>query len=135
MTASCSSPFISPRRRPTPARATCVSSRATRWILPLPASGASVEIEDGVFKSARVCLASVAPTPLFVREAGEALVGKPVNDESVQEAASIAEEAARPITDMRGTIEYRKHLCNVLTRRALTTAIERASSRELVKEA
>ena len=89
--------------------------------------GASVEIEDGVFKSARVCLASVAPTPLFVREAGEALVGKPVNDESVQEAASIAEEAARPITDMRGTIEYRKHLCNVLTRRALNTAIERAS--------
>ena len=40
-------------------------------------AGVSVEIEDGVFKSARVCLASVAPTPLFVREAGEALAGKP----------------------------------------------------------
>ncbi len=90
-------------------------------------AGVSVEIEDGVFKSARVCLASVAPTPLFVREAGEALAGKPVNDESIQEAANIAAEAARPITDMRGTIEYRKHLCNVLTRRALNTAIERAS--------
>ncbi len=89
-------------------------------------AGVSVELEDGVIKSARVCLASVAPTPLFVREAGEALVGKPANDESVQEAANIAEEAARPITDMRGTIEYRKHLCNVLTRRALNTAIERA---------
>ena len=89
-------------------------------------AGVSVELEDGVIKSARVCLASVAPTPLFVREAGDALVGKPANDESVQEAASIAEEAARPITDMRGTIEYRKHLCNVLTRRALNTAIERA---------
>ena len=89
-------------------------------------AGVSVEIEDGAFTAARVCLASVAPTPLFVREAGDALVGKPVNDESVQEAASIAENAARPITDMRGTIEYRKHLCNVLTRRALNTAIERA---------
>ena len=89
-------------------------------------AGVSVELEDGVFKSARVCLASVAPTPLFVREAGDALVGKPVNDDSVQEAANIAEAAARPITDMRGTIEYRKHLCNVLTRRALNTAIERA---------
>ncbi len=89
-------------------------------------AGVSVELEDGVIRSARVCLASVAPTPLFVREAGDALVGKPANDESVQEAASIAEEAARPITDMRGTIEYRKHLCNVLTRRALNTAIERA---------
>ncbi len=89
-------------------------------------AGVSVEIEDGAFTAARVCLASVAPTPLFVREAGDALVGKPVNDESVQEAANLAEAAARPITDMRGTIEYRKHLCNVLTRRALNTAIERA---------
>ncbi len=37
-----------------------------------------------------------------------------------------ARDAARPITDMRGTMEYRKHLCEVLTRRALLTAIERA---------
>jgi carbon-monoxide dehydrogenase medium subunit len=89
-------------------------------------AGVSVELEDGVFKSARIALASVAPTPLFVEEAGEALVGKPVNDESIAAAAQIAKDAARPITDMRGTIEFRKHLCEVLTRRALTTAVERA---------
>ena len=89
-------------------------------------AGVSVVLENGNIKSARIALASVAPTPLFVREAGEVLAGKPANDESIQAAASIAEEAARPITDMRGTIEYRKHLCNVLTRRALNTAIERA---------
>ena len=89
-------------------------------------AGVSVVLENGNIKSARIALASVAPTPLFVREAGDALAGKPANDESIQAAASIAEDAARPITDMRGTIEYRKHLCNVLTRRALNTAIERA---------
>ena len=93
-------------------------------------AGVSVEIEDGTFKSARIALASVAPTPLFVKEAGEALVGKPVNDESIALAGQIAKEAARPITDMRGTIEYRKHLCDVLTRRALKTAIERAQGGE-----
>ena len=89
-------------------------------------AGVSVELQDGAFKAARIALASVAPTPLFVKEAGEALVGKPVNEESVQVAADIARDAAKPITDMRGTIEYRKHLCEVLTRRALNTAIERA---------
>jgi carbon-monoxide dehydrogenase medium subunit len=89
-------------------------------------AGVSVELDNGTFKSARVALASVAPTPLFVKEAGEALVGKPVNDESVQKAANIARDAAKPITDMRGTVEYRTHLCEVLTRRALNTAIERA---------
>ena len=62
----------------------------------------------------------------YVKEAGDALVGKPVNDESIQVAASIAKDAAKPITDMRGTVEYRKHLCEVLTRRGLKIAIERA---------
>ena len=89
-------------------------------------AGVSVVLENGTFKSARIVLASVAPTPLFVREAGEALVGKPVNDESIQMAANIARDAAKPITDMRGTIEFRHHLCEVLTRRALNTAVERA---------
>ena len=89
-------------------------------------AGVSVVLEDGVFKSARIALASVAPTPLFVKEAGEALAGQPVNEQTIQKAAEIAGDAARPITDMRGTVEYRKHLCGVLTRRALNTAIERA---------
>ncbi len=89
-------------------------------------AGASVVLENGNFQSARIALASVAPTPLFVKEAGDALSGQPVTDESIQKAAMIAEEAARPITDMRGTIAYRKHLCEVLTRRALSVAVERA---------
>ncbi len=89
-------------------------------------AGASVVLENGNFQSARIALASVAPTPLFVKEAGDALSGQPVTDESIQKAAMIAKEAARPITDMRGTIAYRKHLCEVLTRRALNVAVERA---------
>ena len=89
-------------------------------------AGVSVVLDNGTIKEARVVLASVAPTPLFVKEAGDSLIGKPANDESIQVAANIARDAARPITDMRGTIEYRTHLCEVLTRRALTTAIERA---------
>ncbi len=89
-------------------------------------AGVNVVLEDGVFRSARVALASVAPTPLFVREAGEALAGKPVSEESIRAAAEIARGAAKPITDMRGTADYRRHLCAVLTRRALTTAVERA---------
>ena len=88
--------------------------------------GASVTIKDGKFATGRVCLASVAPTPLYVKEAGEALVGKSVGDEAIQEAADLAKGAAKPISDMRGTAEYRKHLCEVLTRRALNTAVERA---------
>ena len=88
--------------------------------------GASVTIKDGKFTSARVSLASVAPTPLLVEEAGEALVGQTVSEGVIQKAADLAKAAAKPISDMRGTADYRKHLCDVLTRRALNTAVERA---------
>ena len=78
------------------------------------------------FVSARVSLASVAPTPLFVEEAGAALAGKEVTDEAIDNAAEAAMAAARPIDDMRGTIRQRRHLVGVLTRRTLRGAIERA---------
>lgn len=89
-------------------------------------AGAEVVLDNGNFRSARIALASVAPTPLFVREAGEMLAGKPVNDASIAIAAEMARKAAKPITDMRGTEEYRRHLCAVLTRRALEAAVQRA---------
>jgi carbon-monoxide dehydrogenase medium subunit len=88
--------------------------------------GVSVVVDDGKFAAARVALASVAPTPLFVPAAGEVLIGEPVTDESIQKAAEAAKAAAAPISDMRGTAVYRKHLCEVLTRRALKVAAGRA---------
>ncbi len=90
--------------------------------------GASVVLsgDQSTFVSARIAVGAVAPTPLFVREAGEALAGEPVSGEAIQRAADIARDAARPISDMRGTAEYRKHLTSVLTRRVVQGAVQRA---------
>jgi carbon-monoxide dehydrogenase medium subunit len=91
-------------------------------------AGASVTLDDSGRKvlSARIALGAVAPTPLFVEEAGAYLAGKEVTQDHLGEAARLAQAAARPISDLRGTAEFRKHLCAVLTRRALEKAIERA---------
>lgn len=78
------------------------------------------------FVSARLAVGAVAPRPLFVPEAGAALAGQPVNDESIAAAAAAVRNAAVPINDQRGTIEHRKHLAGVLTKRALHGAIDRA---------
>lgn len=93
-------------------------------------AGASVQLDESrtKFVSARIALGAVAPTPLYVADAGAALVGQPVNAESIATAAKLAQDAAKPITDMRGTAEYRKHMAGVLTRRALEKAIERAKA-------
>ncbi|MEE8046231.1 MAG: xanthine dehydrogenase family protein subunit M [Dehalococcoidia bacterium] len=78
------------------------------------------------FVSARIALASVGPTPILASEAGDSLAGKPVNDESIAAAAVLARDAATPITDMRGTIEQRRTLVEVLTGRMINKAVERA---------
>jgi CO/xanthine dehydrogenase FAD-binding subunit len=91
-------------------------------------AGASVTLDETKQQIlfARIALGAVAPTPLLVEEAGSFLTGKEITQEAIQEAAKIAQAAARPISDLRGTVEHRKHLCAVLTRRALEKAIERA---------
>jgi len=76
--------------------------------------------------SARIALASVAPTPVFSQAAGESLAGKAVSDEAIQEASEKAMADAKPIDDMRGTVRQRVHLVGVLTRRTLNNAIQRA---------
>ena len=78
------------------------------------------------FVSARLAVGAVAPTPLYLKAAGDLLAGKEITDEIIEEAANIAREAANPITDMRGTIEQRIHLAGVLSRRAIKGAIDRA---------
>ena len=90
-------------------------------------AGASVVLDDAkqTIISARIALAAVAPTPLFAEEASALLAGQEVSDEAIDEAAEAAKAIARPISDMRGTVEQRTHLVGVLTRRALNGAIQR----------
>jgi CO/xanthine dehydrogenase FAD-binding subunit len=92
--------------------------------------GAKVGLSDDLRKivSARIALGAVAPTPILIREAGDALIGKAPTKESFNKAAAVAQEAACPITDMRGTIAYRRHLVGILVKRALLDAVDRARS-------
>lgn len=91
--------------------------------------GAAVQLDASRRRivAARIALGAVAPTPLFVREAGDALIGAEVSEAALMHAAQIAQAAARPISDMRGTAEFRRHLVGVLTQRALMQAVARAS--------
>jgi carbon-monoxide dehydrogenase medium subunit len=93
-------------------------------------AGVSITLDDaGRCAAARVALAAVAPTPLLVGEAGEVLVGTTLTDGDLDRAAEAARSAARPISDMRGDADYRRHLAGVLVKRALRIALDRAKER------
>lgn len=92
-------------------------------------AGAAVTLDGETCTAARIGLGAVAPTPLFAKEASASLVGKPLNDTNIAAAAELAVQASSPISDMRGTAEFRRHLVGVLTRRALTGAAERARAK------
>jgi carbon-monoxide dehydrogenase medium subunit len=85
-----------------------------------------ITLADGKCRTARIALASVAPTPVRALAAEQALVGQSMTPALIEHAAELALEAARPISDQRGSADFRRHLVRVLTRRTLTTALERA---------
>ena len=76
--------------------------------------------ENGTCSTARVALASVAPTPVRAFHAESILEGNPPTTILVEEAARNAVLDSSPISDVRGSAEYRKNLVEVLTSRTLT---------------
>ena len=91
-------------------------------------AGVSVILDGDTVVEGRVSLGAVAPTPLFVQECSDAMAGQALSEALITEVGRLAEQAARPISDMRGTVAQRKHLSNVLTRRAMQIAVDRARS-------
>ncbi|MFO0997774.1 MAG: xanthine dehydrogenase family protein subunit M [Alphaproteobacteria bacterium] len=81
--------------------------------------------EGGKCTSARIALGAVAPTVMRVPEAERILVGAALTDAVLAKAASLAQEACRPIDDIRASAEYRRHAVGVLVRRLVAEAWER----------
>ncbi|HMD66210.1 MAG TPA: xanthine dehydrogenase family protein subunit M [Stellaceae bacterium] len=84
---------------------------------------------SGVCTDARVVLGAVAPTQIVCDEAAKALIGHRLDKETLSKLDAAAGRACNPITDKRGTIEYRIKVAGVLARRAAAIAFERAAQR------
>jgi carbon-monoxide dehydrogenase medium subunit len=85
----------------------------------------SVTVSQGTCQDVRIVLGAVAPTPLRAREAENVLRGKTISHELIDEAAGVAAAESKPINDIRGSIEYRRNLVHVLTKRSLKAAVEK----------
>lgn len=87
---------------------------------------ASSVVKDGdVLRDVRIVLGAVAPTPMRAKQAEEVLRGKKISQDLIEQAGKVAAAESKPINDIRGSIEYRRHLVDVLTRRSMKAAIEK----------
>lgn len=120
--------FKFPKRGPRSADAYLRFIPRTEMDIAVVGCGIDVTLdENGVCTAARVALGAVAPTVILVPEAAAILVGNKLTDDVLAKLAAACSAAAKPISDKRGTAEYRKKIAGVLARRVAAIAFARAA--------
>jgi carbon-monoxide dehydrogenase medium subunit len=105
-----------------------VERRAGDWAV--VSAGAAVWLDgDGLIDDARVGLAAVGPNTTGIPAISAALRGRPPSEELYAQAGTIAAGSCEPVTDQRGSAEYKRHLANELTVRTLRRAVARIAER------
>lgn len=88
--------------------------------------GVRVSVENGICTDARVSIGAVAPTALLVTSAANILIGSCLDEAALAAAGQACKDSASPISDKRGTAEYRQKVVAVLCKRAIAIAHKRA---------
>jgi CO/xanthine dehydrogenase FAD-binding subunit len=89
-------------------------------------ASAAVTVTDGVVTDARVAMTALSATIRRIPEAEAALIGSDGGSAAIESAGAAVAAAATPISDVRGSAEYRRAMAVVIARRAIETALLRA---------
>ncbi|MFI7671622.1 FAD binding domain-containing protein [Nocardia sp. NPDC049526] len=100
-----------------------VERRVGDWAI--AAAGATVTLRGEAIAAARIGLTAVDPDPAALASSVDVLIGEPPTEEVFVEAGRRASAACSPISDARGSADYKRHLASELTIRVLRTAVER----------
>lgn len=112
-----------PLRHSTSSAYAKVERRVGDWAV--TAAGSAVTLDGDSIAAARVGLTAVNPDRDALAELSAALVGRPATEETFAEAGRLAGQACEPVTDVRGTADYKRHLAGELTIRTLRSAVQR----------
>jgi carbon-monoxide dehydrogenase medium subunit len=115
--------LILPRPMPGTSDAYLRLTPRTEMDIAVAGAGVSITVDaSGACTAARVAIGAVAPTALLVEAAAQALVGSQLDQTAIDAAVAAVRAAATPISDKRGTAEYRTHVVGVLVSRAIASA-------------
>ncbi len=91
------------------------------------AAAVVLELSNGVVAAARIALTNVAPTALDAQAAAAALIGKPLSEATINDAAAAAMAICDAAEDLRGDVAYKTAMAGEMTRRAIRLAASRCS--------
>ncbi len=115
---------------PTPGQGSAYARFGPRSAMDIGIASVAVSVtvdSDGRCSNARISCGAVSPVPMRATEAEATLEGGLLTDALCGHAGELAANAVQPITDIRGTAEYRRALVEVLTKRMVQVAASRAS--------
>ncbi len=90
------------------------------------AAAVQLTLDGGSCSQFSLGLTNVGPTALLVRDAPGAVLGRAIDDALIEQIAEMAMAACDPAEDLRGSVEYKRHMAGEMTRRAIRVAVERA---------
>jgi carbon-monoxide dehydrogenase medium subunit len=90
------------------------------------AAAIHLSLSNGTIERAGIGLTAVGSKNLQATDAEASLAGAEPTEAAFAEAGRLAAEASSPVTDIRGSAEYKRHIVDVYVRRGLATALEKA---------
>jgi carbon-monoxide dehydrogenase medium subunit len=116
-------------RVPLPSRTSSSSfkriGRRRAFTLSVVSAAVYLDVEDRICNDAKFAFGSVDVTPVRVNELQDMIINCELNYEKINEICAAAKNYVKPITDVRGTAEYRQDMCEVLLKRAIYETLER----------
>jgi carbon-monoxide dehydrogenase medium subunit len=102
-----------------------VERRVGDWAVAAAGAAVTLDNDHGAIVAGRVGLTAVNPDAEGLRALADSLVGRPATEATFAEAGHAAAEACEPVSDMRGSADYKRHLASELTIRTLRTSVDR----------
>jgi len=104
------------------------SAKRNENVISVVSVAVASEIRSNRFGESRIALGAVAPTPILAKESSSELSGSPINPATIETVSKLAAKESKPISDVRASADYRRHLVHVLTKRTINEIVRLAEA-------
>jgi carbon-monoxide dehydrogenase medium subunit len=99
------------------------SAKRNENVISVVSVAVASEIQSNRFGESRIALGAVAPTPILAKASSSKLSGSSVNPATIETVSKLAAKESKPISDVRASADYRRHLVYVLTKRTINKIV------------